>query len=637
MGADQPDAEPHTAPDAAPYADPDTEPDAVPMAEPTEALRGRRGDRLLRQCTRAGAVPTAALLLSVVVSTTAAVLLPAALARAVDAGLSGSRNDAVPVFLTLLGVLTAAETLTQFAEPWCAAHNTGYLSRRLIRHCLAIGVPGTHRYTTGDLVGRLVTSAPEAGAASAALGYAAVQTAGSLGAVVALALIDPWLAVVVLLGAPLGFVMVRLFVRRASLVATDYQRAQAALVNRLLDALAGIRTINASGTRDREVERVLAPLPELNRAGRALWESQRTVLWRTGLLLPILQITVLSVAGAEVGAGQVSPGQLLAAVGYTTLALGFLGSAQSLLALARARAGAVRIADVLAHPTMVPGDRPLSEGPGELVVEDVTVRLGSTPVLRGLSLRVPAGTSVALVGRTGAGKSTLAAVIGRLIDPDEGRVLLDGVPLRDLHPHDLRRAVTYAFAQPVLLGDTVGDALAFGGPPTPDAARVREAARTADADTFVARLPHGYDTPLRRAPMSAGQAQRLGLARAIAHAGRLLILDDATSSLDTATEARVSTALRRALPGRTRVLIAHRVTTAADADLVAWLADGRLRALAPHRTLWADPSYRALFSPHPADGTAALTAPDSTDPDSTDPDTTETGAIPPRHASARSE
>ncbi|NEA25573.1 ATP-binding cassette domain-containing protein, partial [Actinomadura bangladeshensis] len=130
----------------------------------------------------------------------------------------------------------------------------------------------------------------------------------------------------------------------------------------------------------------------------------------------------------------------------------------------------------------------------------------------------------------------------------------------------------------------------------PPDARLAEAARAARADGFIRRLPGGYDTPLADAPMSGGELQRMGLARAFAHAGRVLILDDATSSLDTVTEMEITDAVLTRFAGITRLIIAHRASTAARADLVAWLDGGRLRALAPHTTLWRNPDYRAVFT-----------------------------------------
>jgi ATP-binding cassette, subfamily B, bacterial len=230
----------------------------------------------------------------------------------------------------------------------------------------------------------------------------------------------------------------------------------------------------------------------------------------------------------------------------------------------------------------------------------VTARRDSQTVLSGLDLTVPGSCAVAVVGRSGAGKSTLANLAGRLTDPDEGEITLDGLALPRLTPHALRDAIVYAFDRPVLFGQTPFAVISFGAfqPPRD---HVLAAAADSHAAPFLARLPGGLHTPLDHTPLSGGEVQRLGLARAFAHAGRarLLILDDATSSLDTATEMLISQVLTGQMSDRTRLIVAHRATTAARADLVAWLDRGRLRALAPHRELWADPDYRAIFAAEP--------------------------------------
>ena len=186
---------------------------------------------------------------------------------------------------------------------------------------------------------------------------------------------------------------------------------------------------------------------------------------------------------------------------------------------------------------------------------------GADAVLTGFDLDLPAGVATAFVGRSGVGKSLAAALIGRLVDPDAGRVLLDGVPVTELSLAELRAAVTYAFDRPALVGETVRDAIRYGRS-TIDDDDVVTAARAARADTFIRRLPEGYDTMLARAPMSGGERQRLGLARALVRAARVYVLDDATSGLDTVTEAEVTQAITTMLAGRTRVVVAHRAATA---------------------------------------------------------------------------
>jgi ATP-binding cassette subfamily B protein len=219
------------------------------------------------------------------------------------------------------------------------------------------------------------------------------------------------------------------------------------------------------------------------------------------------------------------------------------------------------------------------------------VRAGDARLLDGVDLTLPGGAAVAVVGSSGAGKSVLAELAARLRDPDSGWVLLDGIPLKSLTHRALRAAVGCAFERPVLVGGTVADAIGLGL----DQSAVRAAARATHAHDFVSRLPAGYDTPLAQAPMSGGEIQRLGLARAW-HAERLLVLDDATSSLDTVTELQISRTLTGDGAGRTRLIVTHRAATAARADLVVWLDGGRVRATGRHEALWSDPAYREVFA-----------------------------------------
>ncbi|MGH3670267.1 MAG: ATP-binding cassette domain-containing protein, partial [Pseudonocardiaceae bacterium] len=198
----------------------------------------------------------------------------------------------------------------------------------------------------------------------------------------------------------------------------------------------------------------------------------------------------------------------------------------------------------------------------------------------------------------------LAAVAGRLADPDRGQVLLDGVALPELSSEQLRNAVGFAFERPALVGRTIEEVINFASPGA-TGERVREAAATARADTFVERLPQGYQTEIASAPLSGGEMQRLGLARAFAHPYRVLILDDATSSLDAVTERQVGAVLAGGNRRQTRLIIAHRAATAARTDLVAWLDRGRVRSLRPHGELWHNPDYRALFAATPASSSAA--------------------------------
>ncbi|MFI6785152.1 ABC transporter ATP-binding protein [Micromonospora sp. NPDC050276] len=564
------------------------------------------GDRLLRRTVLAGGGWTAGLAAVALLGAAAELLLPAALGRAVDAALAGGSGWWAVSACALVVVLIGVDTLTDLASGFGAARATAGLRRRLLRHLFALDVRATRRHPVGDLVGRLVGQAADAGQAGNAVVLATVAVLPPLGSVVALAVMEPVLGLTLLVGLGLLAVLMRAFVADASAATAGYQRVLGAIAGRLLESLTGARTIAAAGTTRREEDRVLVALPELDRHGRRAWELLARASARTSAVAPLLNLSVIAVGGYALTAGWLTPGELVAAVRYAAMGAGLGGVLASLNHLVRSRAGAHRIAELLTQPATPAGDRPLPPGGGALRLRGVRVHADDgRPVLDGIDLDVPAGATVAVVGASGAGKSTLAAVAGRLYDPDGGEVRLDGVPLRDLDGAALRRAVGYAFDRPVLIGATVHDAIGLAlpvdsaAPPadrSPATPAVLRAARTAAVADVIDRLPGGYRTPLEDTPLSGGETQRLGLARAFA-AERLLILDDATSNLDTATEHRITEAVLGRVGGRTRLVVTHRTAAAAAADLVAWLDGGRLRGLAPHRQLWADPDYRAVFQP----------------------------------------
>ncbi|MCG5461826.1 ABC transporter ATP-binding protein/permease [Micromonospora sp. MED01] len=564
------------------------------------------GDRLLRQTVLAGGGWTAGLAAVALLGAAAELLLPAALGRAVDAALAGGSGWWAVSACALVVVLICVDTLTDLASGFGAARATAGLRRRLLRHLFAMDVRATRRHPVGDLVGRLVGQAADAGQAGNAMVLTIVAVLPPLGSVVALTIMEPVLGVTVLAGLGLLAVLMRAFVADASAATAGYQRVLGSIAGRLLESLTGARTIAAAGTTRREEDRVLAALPELDRHGRRTWALLARASARTSAVAPLLNLSVIAVGGYALTAGWLTPGELVAAVRYAAMGAGLGAVLATLNHLVRSRAGAHRVAEVLTQPATPAGDRPLPPGGGALRLRGVCVYADDgRPILDGVDLDVPAGATVAVVGASGAGKSTVAAVAGRLYDPDSGDVRLDGVPLRDLDAVALRRAVGYAFDRPVLIGATVHDAIGLAlpddsaAPPadrSPATPAVLRAARMAAVADVIDRLPGGYRTPLVDTPLSGGETQRLGLARAFA-AERLLILDDATSSLDTATEHRITEAVLGHAGGRTRLVVTHRSAAAAAADLVAWLDGGRVRGLAPHRHLWADPDYRAVFQP----------------------------------------
>ncbi|MFH8980006.1 ABC transporter transmembrane domain-containing protein [Streptomyces varsoviensis] len=574
------------------------------MPTPTDADRttNRAADRLLLEAVRHSVGRTAAICLVTTAAAGAALALPLVLGRALDAVLAGGHGPQAARWTAaaaaLIGLSVLLDAIGELLTGTANARGTAWARTRLLRHVLRTGSRAADRFGTGDLVARLVGNAAYAGTAPANVAATLAAVIPPVGGLVALALLDLWAAAAFLLGMPLLAALLRVFVRDTTDSIAQYQRGQGEIAGRLMEAIGGAATIAAARTAGRERARVLEPLPELGRQGHRMWRVQGKSSARAVMVVPLLQIAVLAVAGLRLAAGELSVGELLAVSRYAVLASGIGVIVGRLNALVHARTAARRLAEVLAEPAMEYGPHRLPSGPGTLELSGVRARRGGRDVLRGVDLVVPGGTSMALVGRSGTGKSVLAAVAGRLADADAGTVTLDGAPLAALDHGSLRDAIGYAFERPAPLGRTIGGTIGFG-PREAGPRRVREAARAACADGFVRLLPDGYDTRLTEAPLSGGETQRLGLARAFAHDGRLLVLDDATSSLDTVTELRVAEALVNDIGPRTRLIVAHRATTAARADRVAWLEDGRVRAVGRHEELWRLAGYRAVFEGAP--------------------------------------
>jgi ATP-binding cassette subfamily B protein len=263
----------------------------------------------------------------------------------------------------------------------------------------------------------------------------------------------------------------------------------------------------------------------------------------------------------------------------------------SLTMAQRATASGARIFQILDRApriTAAAGAPPLPPGNGQVRFEGVSLRYAGASVdaLHLIDLDVPAGRTVALVGSTGSGKTTLAALLARLYDPTAGRILVDGADIREVEIGSLRQAIAITGDDPFLFSTTVHANIAYA---RADATRaeVEEAARRAQADEFIRRLPEGYDTRIgeRGLTVSGGQRQRLAIARAILADPRILILDDATSSVDATTEREIKLALAEVMAGRTTFIIAHRLSTIALADEVVVLEHGKIAAQGTHDEL----------------------------------------------------
>ncbi|MEU6221661.1 ABC transporter ATP-binding protein [Streptomyces sp. NPDC047022] len=462
------------------------------------------------------------------------------------------------------------------------------LRGRIFRHAQALSVDFHERYTSGRLISRSTTDVESLRELLSEGLQELVTVILSFAYISAMLLwLDAGLGTVAVASFVPLYLLIRLYQRRAGRVYRSRSTAIAAVIVKFVETMNGIRPVRTF-RREAANETVFRGLNRRHERtnGDALLEMARYVVGSR--LVANTAVAVIVLWGAyRVASGSLELGVLAAAVLYLRRLydpidrLGmFLNSYQS------AAASLEKIAGLLAQTPSVPEPsspkplpEPKDEHPGrEVVFDDVrfAYRTGGE-VLPRFSLTLPAGQTVAVVGATGAGKSTLAKLLARFYDPSGGRVLLDGVDLRDLSVPELRRGVVMVTQEAFLFSGTVAENIAIG---RPDATReeIEQAAKAIGAHDFISALPDGYDTDVRKrgGRISAGQRQLVAFARALLADPAVLILDEATSSLDIPGERAVQRAMVTVLRGRTAVVIAHRLSTVEIADRVLVMADGRV-------------------------------------------------------------
>ena len=381
----------------------------------------------------------------------------------------------------------------------------------------------------------------------------------------------------------------------------DVQQRMADMTTVAEENIVGVNVVKAFAQEEREERKFAARSEEV--FTRSLDATRQRAFYVPVLsFLPLLaQAAVLLVGGRLVVNGELELGAFIAFNIYVLMLimplrmLGmWIGTAQ------RAVASGERIFKILDEPEEIadrPDARPLPPGDGRLVFDGVTFGYDpERPVLHGIDVAIEPGSTVALIGHTGSGKTTLTALVPRFYDVQEGAVLLDGADVRDVRLEDLRRAIAIVSQDPFLFSTTVRENIAFGVPAATDE-EVERAARMAQAHDFVSALPEGYDTVIgeRGITLSGGQRQRLAIARAILVDPRVLVLDDATASVDATTEAQIRLGLREAMRGRTTLIVAHRLSTISLADEIVVLDHGRVAARGPAEELAeTSPVYREI-------------------------------------------
>jgi ABC-type multidrug transport system fused ATPase/permease subunit len=466
------------------------------------------------------------------------------------------------------------------------------LRNGLYRHLQQLELAFFDTQQTGQLMSRLTVDLQSV---RFFLGYGLVFILQSaltiLLAAVAMFALKPGLAALSLIPVPFVVLIAARYGRRSRPVLQEVQQRIAELTADVEENVSGVRVVKAFAAEERQRERFGTVVGRVFE--RSMYATRQRAFYNPFIgFLPNLGLAVvLLLGGRQVINGTLSLGDFTAFYAYLLMLIGPMRTLGIALGMAqRATASGARIFELLdRQPRLLspPGARPLPPGNGHVQLRGVSFAYGGgPPILRDVDLDVSAGTTVALVGATGSGKTTLVQLLPRLYDVSAGAVVIDGADVRELELGSLREAIAVVNDDPFLFSATVHENIAYA---RADASReeVERAAERAQAAGFIAELPEGYDTRVgeRGLTLSGGQRQRIAIARALLADPRILILDDATSSVDATTEQEIKRALREVMAGRTTFVIAHRLSTIALADDIVVLENGRIAARGRHAEL----------------------------------------------------
>jgi ATP-binding cassette subfamily B protein len=537
--------------------------------------------------------------ISLVIVLVSNLLSPRYLQRTIDEGITPGNLDVILSSVAALIGLAAVRGVFSFLQTYLserASQNAAFEMRNKIFNKISeLSFSYQDQAQTGELMTRVTSDVDVVrqfiGQAVLNLISSVLTVVGVIGLLISL----NWqLALVELAAIPIIFALIGFFISKVRPLFGLAQQRLSGLNTILQENLAGIRVVRAFAREPHEAQRYLA-------MNNALVDVNIDVSRRASIAFPLsfttinlATLAVVLVGGIKVINGELTIGNLVAFLSYLVVLIGpVFGLGFLATFISRAIVSSERIWEVLDAKNDVedkPGAKPLSDIRGAVSFKHVTFKFAGAekPVLNDVSLDVSPGQTIAIMGKTGSGKSSIINLIPRFYDPQSGQVLIDGVNVRDVTLESLRGCIGIVLQDTILFSGSIRDNIAYG---RPDASLddVQAAARAAQAHAFITEFPDGYDTIVgeRGIGLSGGQKQRIAIARALLLNPKILILDDSTSAVDAETEYQLQQALDRLMKGRTSFVIAQRISTVRDADLIVLLDGGRIVASGTHDDLLA--------------------------------------------------
>ncbi len=521
----------------------------------------------------------------------------------VDEVIAPQRFDLLLPYLALLLAVAALRALFQFFysrdRERLGQHVVTDIRTALYRKLLALPYSFYDNEQTGRLMSRISSDVEST---RIFLAFILIDSINHVTTVVvmlvALVRLNLLLAVVAIIPTIVSGVTLYLLYQRWHSINRRIHEQNAVVSGVLQDSLAGIKVVKSFAQEQQEEDKYLRSVQALQKLHIEANDGWYTRYPFIGAIPRLMQLALIVVGGIQVVDGVMSLGTLVASISFTGLMLAAVNAlGTQLTSLGQTATAAVRIFEMLDEPVKIrTPDTPVRLGQikGDIRFENVNFKYATAKAntLKNITLHVPAGTSLALVGATGAGKTTLAHLVGRFYDPTSGRVLIDGHDVRTVDLDELRRQIGIVAQDSLLFSATIAENIAFG---RPNATRqdVERAAHLAQAHEFIAQLPEGYDTLIgeRGVGLSGGQRQRIAIARAILLDPKILILDDSMSAVDAETERLLQAAISEVMRGRTTILIAHRLSTVEKADHIVVLQEGEIVEQGTSETLTRSGGY----------------------------------------------